>query len=132
MYPTTGACGEPFCIGGEDVQSQLQHIIQQPDLLFFQFCERHFRVNKGVFHTIDCRLYELGFEKVKKRRYVMLQFLQHANESAAHSTKYIKFGHGNLNKTLDHFLMQHEQLQTRGHTDGKNSFRARHENIYST
>lgn len=92
------------------MQSQLQHIIQQPDLLFFQYCEQHFRVNKGVFHTIDCQLYEMGFHKVKKRRYIMVQFLCRAQQQLEHTTKYIKFGHGNLRKAIDDFLEQHEQL----------------------
>ena len=91
-------------------QLQLQQIIQQPDLLFFQYCQQHFRVNKGVFHTIDCQLYEMGFEKVKKRRYIMVQFLNYAQQTAEQSSKYIKFGHGNLRKAIDEFLAQHEQF----------------------
>lgn len=63
-----------------------------------------------MFHTIDCRLYELGFEKVKKRRYVMLQFLQYAKQTTAQATTYMKFGHGNLTKTLDQFFAQNEQF----------------------
>ncbi|MBS7345901.1 MAG: hypothetical protein KIG60_09695 [Caryophanon sp.] len=91
-------------------QVEIQQMIQQPDLLFFQYCQQHFRVNKGVFHTIDCQLYEMGFEKVKQRRYIMVQFLRYAQHRAEQSGKYMKFGHGNLRKVIDEFLAQYEQF----------------------
>ncbi|OCS83497.1 hypothetical protein [Caryophanon tenue] len=92
-------------------KQDVQRIIQLPDLLFFQHCEQHFQVNKGVFHTIDCQLYERGFDKVKQRRHIMLKFLTAAQQQTAESaTKYMKFGHGNLRKHLDQFLKSNDAL----------------------
>jgi len=75
-----------------------------PDLHFFLSCQNKYKVNKGVYNTIDNWFYEHGVVLIIQRRIHILAFLDYVNqkkETASH--KYVRFGNGGLTKTLNEF-----------------------------
>jgi hypothetical protein len=78
-----------------------------PDLGFFTKCNQQFRINKGVFNTIDHWFYEYGIINVAYRRIYILAFLDYVKEASKEDTsshKFIKFGHGGLTNKLNDFI----------------------------
>lgn len=70
-----------------------------PDIQFVKWCEKTFAINRGVYNTIDQKLFELGHKDIQKRRSVLIDFLQQNVEST--ERKYFKFGVGNLAEALE-------------------------------
>ena len=84
------------------INNQLEHILQLPDLRFTKWCEKEFSINRGVYNTIDERLYEAGYLHVQDRRKAIVSFLrQYAGP--ADDRKYYKFGPGKLSGALHRF-----------------------------
>jgi riboflavin kinase len=76
------------------------NLINLPDLHFVRWCEQQFSINRGVYNTIDERLYEHGYYVITERRLQLITFLQ----SISQSDSPLKFGHGNLSKALQQFF----------------------------
>ena len=72
-----------------------------PDLQFAKWCEKTFAINRGVYNTIDEKLFELGYKKIQSRRKLIIDFLQQHVEETNH--KFYKFGMGNLSDALQNF-----------------------------
>lgn len=72
-----------------------------PDLQFVKWCEKTFAINRGVYNTIDEKLFELGYKEIQSRRKVIIDFLQEHVEETNH--KFYKFGVGNLSDALQNF-----------------------------
>ncbi|MEC1178926.1 hypothetical protein P9B03_10565 [Metasolibacillus meyeri] len=73
-----------------------------PDLRFVKWCEITFAVNRGVYNTIDEKLFEAGYHNIYERRKAIVAFLEkyaHPSKSA----KFYKFGQGNLSVALHQF-----------------------------
>ncbi len=82
--------------------NQLEYILQLPDLRFTKWCEKEFSINRGVYNTIDERLYEAGYLHVQDRRRAVVSFLrQYAGP--ADDRKYYRFGRGKLSGALHRF-----------------------------
>lgn len=85
-----------------------------PDLQFVKWCEEKFSINRGVYNTIDQKLFELGHITVQYRRKALIDFLQ-ANVETTES-KFYKFGVGNLSDALQKLKKvqanPNEQLKT--------------------
>ncbi|WP_338450050.1 hypothetical protein R4Z09_28590 [Niallia oryzisoli] len=81
-----------------------------PDIDFFLFCERQYRVNKGVYNTIDRWFYQNGIENIIHRRIYLLGFLEFVTESNLKQNhhKYIRFGNGGLITKLQEFMKESE------------------------
>lgn len=81
-----------------------------PDLQFFNWCNRQYRVNRGVYNTIDQWLYEFGIVNAQYRRIQILAFLDFVkNEMLEGKPKFIRFGHGGLTKRLNEFIHDYGQ-----------------------
>ena len=81
-----------------------------PDLQFFCMCQKKYKLNKGVFNTIDRWFYDYGVISVINRRIYILAFLDFVKEFEIDSEncKYIRFGHGGLSNKLNQFIRETE------------------------
>lgn len=82
--------------------------IHLPDLLFARWCEQNFSINRGVYNTIDEKLYTAGYQQVTERRTAIVTFLQN-HVDKKEEIKFYKFGHGNLADALKTFKFKGEQ-----------------------
>jgi len=73
------------------------HILHFTDLSFFHYCHKKFRVNRGVFNTIDEWFYNKGEVNILQRRKHMIKFLAFVTND---ETEYVKFGPGGLSTKL--------------------------------
>lgn len=78
-----------------------EEIYDLPDLQFAKWCEQTFAINRGVYNTIDGKLFDLGYKNIRLRRKAIVAFLQQHVERT--DKKYYKFGHGNLSNALQNF-----------------------------
>jgi riboflavin kinase len=76
-----------------------------PDLAFFHWCEQKYKVNRGVYNTIDAWFYEHGIVSIISRRKNILAFLDFVidSSSAGSHHKFIRFGDGGLTRKLEQF-----------------------------
>ncbi|OIK13076.1 hypothetical protein BIV60_14815 [Bacillus sp. MUM 116] len=77
-----------------------------PDLQFFIWCNQKYKVNRGVYNTIDHWFYEYGIVNIQYRRIQVLAFLDFFKDKVFEQDKqkYIRFGHGGLAKSLNEFI----------------------------
>ncbi|MFF2500604.1 hypothetical protein [Peribacillus sp. NPDC058075] len=77
-----------------------------PDRIFFHWRQQQYRLNRGVYNTIDHWFYEYGIVHILHRRINLLAFLDFAStpEQEAGKTKFIKFGNGGLKQKLQEFI----------------------------
>jgi hypothetical protein len=77
-----------------------------PDLQFFNWCNQQYRLNRGIYNTIDQWFYDNGITEVLSRRIYILSFLRFVMETKSESEqhKFIRFGSGGLTKQLTDFL----------------------------
>lgn len=73
-------------------------LLNIPDLQFVKWCEEHYSINRGVYNTIDQKLFELGYSTIQYRRKALVEFLQANVETT--ERKFYKFGIGNLSDAL--------------------------------
>ena len=52
-----------------------------PDLDFVRKAEEKFKVNRGIYNTIDAWFYKNGLEDILKRRRHITQFLRYSSEA---------------------------------------------------
>jgi len=72
-------------------------IIHWPDYKFAEYCRNRFRVNRGVYNTIDVWLYENGVRDIGERRRLILLFLAGCSEASDREDgKFLRFGKGGL------------------------------------
>lgn len=83
----------------------MKAIYDLPDLQFAKWCEETFAINRGVYNTIDEKLYEAGYENIVGRREAIITFLETVVKQEQ-SAKFFKFGHGNLSTALHQFSME--------------------------
>jgi riboflavin kinase len=81
--------------------------LNMPDLLFSRFCEEEYKVNRGVYNTIEQWLYNQGVHNIIQRREVILSFFLFIRTSQNSDGK-IKFGHGGLTERLNKFWCQYK------------------------
>ncbi|WP_445490095.1 hypothetical protein [Niallia sp. 03133] len=76
-----------------------------PDLLFYNNCNRKYRINRGVFNTVDNWFYEYGVINIVYRRIYILAFFDFVKDRniGPNSQKFIKFGQGGLTASLKEF-----------------------------
>lgn len=78
-----------------------------PDLLFYQYCQRNYYLNRGNYHIIDQWFYKHGVLNLIFRRIYMLAFLDYVSKGEGLVVhKYMKFGKGGLTSKLNEFLKQ--------------------------
>jgi len=85
-------------------------LLQKPDLAFYEHCLIHYKLNRGIYNTIDQRLFDYGLEAIIDRRKAIIQFLEYAaRDQGAVTGKFISFGKGKLADILDNFLERKQQ-----------------------
>jgi hypothetical protein len=86
----------------------LQKVVHLPDYRFAAWCLRQYGINRGIYNTIDERLFQFGIKEIVTRRMTILSFLNQVQQSHVHQGKgkKIKFGKGLLISTLTQFLKQ--------------------------
>ncbi|MED1472440.1 hypothetical protein [Bacillus salipaludis] len=77
-----------------------------PDLQFFIWCNQKYKVNRGVYNTIDQWFYEYGIVNIHYRRIQLLAFLDFFKDKILEKDKqkFIRFGHGGLVRSLNEFI----------------------------
>ena len=83
-----------------------------PDLQFFNWCHSQFKVNKGIYNTIDQWFYDEGIENIHPRRVHIIAFLQFAQEGNGRKTEkegVLRFGAGGLTNQLREFMNGYEK-----------------------
>ncbi|WP_051633716.1 hypothetical protein [Bacillus sp. UNC41MFS5] len=77
-----------------------------PDLQFFNWCNQQYRINRGVYNTIDQWFYAYGFKEILPRRIYLLSFLRFVLDKKLQSDqqKFVRFGNGGLIKQISEFL----------------------------
>lgn len=83
----------------------IETIIHLPDLLFVKWCEERFRINRGVFNTIDSWFFEYGIENILERRKYIIYFLGQQIRGGG-VIKNLRFGHGGLTPRLQLFVKE--------------------------
>jgi hypothetical protein len=80
-------------------------LIHWPDYKFAEYCRNRFRVNRGVYNTIDVWLYENGCRDIGERRRLILLFLSAcSDETDAGDGKFLKFGKGGLSDRIRRYI----------------------------
>jgi riboflavin kinase len=87
---------------GKQFDTQVDDLIQLPDLLFSQYCLNSFAINKGVYNTIESWFYKQGLSKIEERRAEILSFFHYLSHLYANEKK-VQFGSGGLKAQLDHY-----------------------------
>jgi riboflavin kinase len=82
---------------------QSEEIVHLPDLLFSKLCEDRYKINKGVYNTIDRWFYEQGVNNLVNRRQMILSFCQ---SFCIAGKEKVKFGPGGLTTKLNLFWTQ--------------------------
>lgn len=79
--------------------------IQLPDLSFFHYCEKAYRINRGVYNTIDSIFYGKGVRNILTRRQILLSFLDYIIQMNHQETSHLKFGHGGLTAKINEYWL---------------------------
>lgn len=79
----------------------LEEKIHLTDIEFSKYCEDTYKINRGVYNTIDMWFYEQGVTNILERRKKTLMFL-----CSRTSLKVAKFGKGGLSSKLKEFTEQ--------------------------
>lgn len=62
-----------------------------------------YRINRGVYNSIDNWFYEYGVINIMFRRIYILAFLEFVKDDNHDSQKFMRFGHGGLTIKLKEF-----------------------------
>ncbi len=83
-----------------------------PDLQFFLWCNTNFRLNRGVYNTIDSWLFNYGITNIISRRIFFIAFLNFVSDSSSDqgNKKYLRFGNGGLTRKLQQFMEKTENV----------------------
>ncbi|MBB3111412.1 hypothetical protein FHS18_003480 [Paenibacillus phyllosphaerae] len=87
-------------------------LLEWPDLAFHHYCLKVYRLNRGVYNTIDQWLFDHGYQTIRGRRSMILRFLEHyANRLVREDDKTLSFGKGKLIVELSLFTAQANTAQ---------------------
>lgn len=84
--------------------------LHMPDLLFVRFCEEEYKVNRGVYNTVEKWFYDQEVHNILQRREAILSFFLFVRTCQKSDGK-IKFGHGGLTQLLKKFWCQYKVAQ---------------------
>ncbi|WP_041853808.1 hypothetical protein [Thermobacillus composti] len=89
-------------------------VIHWPDYKFAEYCRNRYRINRGVYNTIDVWLYEHGCRDIGERRRLILLFLAACSEQADEEDgKFLKFGKGGLTDRIRQYVFGARQAGSR-------------------
>ncbi|WP_237389529.1 hypothetical protein [Bacillus sp. USDA818B3_A] len=85
---------------------ETSNYLNMPDLQFSNWCNSQFKINRGIYNTIDQWFYEYGIVNIYCRRIQLLAFLDSVKDelNESHKSKFIRFGHGGLTRRLNRFI----------------------------
>lgn len=80
--------------------------IQIPELHFIKLCTQKYKINKGIYYTVDNWFYHFGVRSLVGRRIYIIAYLEYLLEHGGYDlqSKYLKFGSGGLVKSLKEFI----------------------------
>lgn len=79
--------------------------IHLPDLAFVRYCMEEYRINRGVYNTIDLCFFEKGYTEITSRRKNILSFLHYCHVLNITNQKgKIQFGNGGLAWHLQQYM----------------------------
>lgn len=82
-------------------------LYEWPDLAFHHYCLQVYRLNRGTYNTIDQWLFDNGYPEIKRRRKMIIRFLDlMAQSQADEGRKFLSFGKGNLIVELSQFTAE--------------------------
>jgi hypothetical protein len=81
-------------------------IIHLTDLSFLNVCTNKYRINRGVYNTIDEWFYRQGLLNILERRKNILFFLEYIKGKTEFKNSSCKFGHGGLTIKLEEYYSQ--------------------------
>ncbi|KAB7707158.1 hypothetical protein F9802_09120 [Bacillus aerolatus] len=84
------------------MKNDINSLIHLPDLLFVQWFDAEFGINRGIYNTIDSWFYQKGVKDITQRRHYILKFSQSLNHLSNKRQK-IKLGPGGLTTSLNNF-----------------------------
>lgn len=85
-------------------------LFEWPDLAFHHYCLQMYRLNRGTYNTIDQWLFDNGYPEIKRRRKMIIVFLERmVKMQAEEGRKFLSFGKGNLIVELSHFAAEHDR-----------------------
>ncbi|MFC5590549.1 hypothetical protein ACFPRA_16710 [Sporosarcina soli] len=87
-----------MCISNTSINS----LISLPDLVFNNYCRDSYRINRGIYNTIEAWFYKNGYIDILERRRKILRFLE-AHKHRAEKNGKLRFGRGNLVPHLEDF-----------------------------
>jgi riboflavin kinase len=91
-----------------------EHPIHLPDLKFVQYCNRNFRINRGIYNTIDEYFYNEGMLNITRRRRKIIGFLTYLRHTnSIKSNGKINIGNCGLSSKLHAFSNQCPQSTQR-------------------
>lgn len=80
-------------------------LIDWPDIRFRAYCFHRYRLNKGIYNTIDQWLYDHGWESIHRRRKMLILFLESGgSRETSEEGMFFSFGKGNLIPQLEAFV----------------------------
>jgi riboflavin kinase len=84
-------------------------VYEWPDLAFHHYCLQMYRLNRGIYNTIDQWLYDNGYPEIKRRRKMIIRFLDLMTlRQAEEGRKFLSFGKGNLIVELTEFVAEQD------------------------
>ena len=97
---------EHFLETGQKHSFQNCLYLNLPELQFIHWCQQQYKINKGVYNTIDSWFFQKGIGSILNRRIYILAFLDFVMNTVQYEsqTKYLRFGNGGLTKALQHFF----------------------------
>lgn len=88
-----------------------KRLINLPDRQFTRYCSENFGLNRGVYNTIDEWFFKHNVKSIHDRRTQVLHFLHFYKDSFyVEKNSKLKFGKGNLIKSLTEFMDQQNIL----------------------
>ncbi|MEK6448444.1 hypothetical protein [Priestia aryabhattai] len=93
-----------------EFQTDIHLHIHMPDLLFVRFCNEKYKINRGVYNTVEQWFYDQGIHNIIQRREIILSFLLF-NRTCQSCNEKIKFGHGGVTGQLNEFWTQYKVAQ---------------------
>ena len=102
---------EPARINSKEKILEKSEYLNVPDLQFFLWCQQQYRLNKGIYNTIDSWFYEYGIINIHHRRIYILAFLEFVKDEGNGQKKYLQFGKGGLTRKLDQFVRSNESAE---------------------
>ncbi|WP_209123570.1 hypothetical protein [Alkalihalobacillus sp. BA299] len=80
--------------------------INDPDLTFVNYCIEKYKINRGVYNTIDTWFFNNGERNILRRRKMIILFL---SSLYLPQKRFMSFGKGGLTEKLNYFWYKQDE-----------------------